>query len=98
MKLCENSDKTKNWKIIFEIKPKLRATFSSCVIKIKLFIIFSNHEGDMLVAKFLPSKQVAYVSYNGMEIPKYQFEVSSLNMMIAIYYSNGASQRGFVIF
>lgn len=33
----------------------------------------------MLVAKVLPSKQVAYVSHNGMEIPKYQFEVSSTN-------------------
>lgn len=33
------------------------------------------HEGNQLVAKVIPSKQIAYVSYNGQEIPKYSFEV-----------------------
>lgn len=31
----------------------------------------------MLVAKVLPTKQIAYVCHNGMEIPKYSFEVSA---------------------
>lgn len=39
--------------------------------------IFSHHEGDLLVAKVLPTKQVAYVCKDGQEIPKYQFEVSN---------------------
>lgn len=33
------------------------------------------HEGDQLPAKVIPSKQVAYVSFNGQEIPKYSYEV-----------------------
>ncbi|ETN61198.1 hypothetical protein AND_007147 [Anopheles darlingi] len=33
------------------------------------------HEGDQLPAKVLPTKQIAYVSHNGMEIPKHSFEV-----------------------
>lgn len=37
----------------------------------------SHHEGDLLVAKVLPTKQVSYVSHNGMEVAKYQFEVSN---------------------
>ncbi|XP_055690904.1 uncharacterized protein LOC129794238 [Lutzomyia longipalpis] len=33
------------------------------------------HEGDQLPAKVIPSKQIAYVSHNGQEIPKHHFEV-----------------------
>lgn len=33
------------------------------------------HEGDQLPAKVMPSKQIAYVSHNGQEIPKHHFEV-----------------------
>lgn len=33
------------------------------------------HEGDLIPAKVIPSKNVAYVSYNGMEVQKHQFEV-----------------------
>ncbi|XP_055606537.1 uncharacterized protein LOC129754466 [Uranotaenia lowii] len=33
------------------------------------------HEGDQLPAKVIPSKQIAYVSFNGQEIPKHSFEV-----------------------
>lgn len=36
------------------------------------------HEGDQLPAKVIPSKQAAYVSHNGVEIYKSNFEVSSL--------------------
>lgn len=34
------------------------------------------HESDLLPANVFPSKQVAYVSYNGEEIQKHQFEVT----------------------
>lgn len=33
------------------------------------------HEGDHLVAKVIPSKQAAYVAYNGQEIFKNAFEI-----------------------
>lgn len=33
------------------------------------------HEGDLLPCKVLPSKKVAYVAYNGAEIPKHSFEI-----------------------
>ncbi|KAL7015574.1 hypothetical protein ACKWTF_016529 [Chironomus riparius] len=33
------------------------------------------HEGDLIPAKVLPSKNIAYVSYNGQEIPKHSYEV-----------------------
>lgn len=33
------------------------------------------HEGDLIPAKVIPSKNVAYVPYNGQEIQKHQFEV-----------------------
>lgn len=33
------------------------------------------HEGDQLPAKVMPSKQVAYISFNGQEIPKHSYEM-----------------------
>ncbi|KAJ6643770.1 hypothetical protein Bhyg_08735 [Pseudolycoriella hygida] len=33
------------------------------------------HDGDLIPAKVIPSKNVAYVSYNGVEVQKHQFEV-----------------------
>jgi len=33
------------------------------------------HMGDLVPAKVMPSKNVAYISYNGEEVPKHQFEV-----------------------
>lgn len=35
-----------------------------------------SHEGDLLPAKVLPTKNVAYVSHGGNEIRKQEFEVS----------------------
>jgi hypothetical protein len=35
------------------------------------------HEGEQCVVKVIPSKQIGYISFNGQEIPKYQFEVRS---------------------
>lgn len=34
------------------------------------------HEGDMIPAKVMPSKQIAYVPYGGAEIPKHDYQVS----------------------
>lgn len=33
------------------------------------------HEGEQLIAKVIPSKQVGYVCTNGQEIPKYNYEI-----------------------
>lgn len=33
------------------------------------------HEGDMIPCKVIPSKQVAYVSHNGFEIAKHNFDI-----------------------
>lgn len=33
------------------------------------------HEGDLVPAKVIPSKQVAYIPFNGQEIPKYDYHV-----------------------
>lgn len=33
------------------------------------------HEGDMIPAKVIPSKQIAYVPFGGSEIPKYDYQV-----------------------
>lgn len=33
------------------------------------------HNGEQLPAKIIPKMEVAYISYNGIEIPKYQFDV-----------------------
>ncbi|XP_063699510.1 uncharacterized protein LOC134830077 isoform X2 [Culicoides brevitarsis] len=41
----------------------------------QIFVGRAFHEGDLIPAKVIPSKQVAYVSYNGSEIAKYDFEM-----------------------
>lgn len=41
----------------------------------QIFVGRSYHEGDLLPAKVIPSKNVAYISHAGNEIPKHQFEV-----------------------
>jgi Protein of unknown function (DUF3421) len=33
------------------------------------------HEGEQVIVKVIPSKQIGYISFNGQEVPKYQFEV-----------------------
>lgn len=33
------------------------------------------HEGDMIPAKVIPSKQVAYVPFSGSEVTKYEYQV-----------------------
>lgn len=35
-----------------------------------------SHDGDLIPAKVMPTKNIAYVSHGGNEIPKQQYEVS----------------------
>ena len=37
------------------------------------------HEGDMIPAKVIPDKNIAYVCWNGEEHPKTSYEVRSIN-------------------
>lgn len=41
----------------------------------QIYVGRTYHEGDILPAKVIPSKNVAYVSHGGNEISKHQFEV-----------------------
>jgi hypothetical protein len=41
----------------------------------QIFVGRAAHEGDLIPCKVIPSKQVAYVSYNGSEISKHNFEI-----------------------
>lgn len=41
----------------------------------EIYVGRSYHAADLLPAKVIPSKKIAYISYAGDEIPKDQFEV-----------------------
>lgn len=47
------------------------------------------HEGDQLPAKIIPSKQACYVSHNGLEIFKPNFELLSGHGFTWVGSSNG---------
>jgi len=55
------------------------------------------HEGDMLPAKVIPSKQACYVSYNGMEVFKHHFEYLCGNGLTWVGSSNGHVPDGAVM-
>lgn len=40
-----------------------------------IFVGRAYHEGDTIPAKVIPSKNAAYIPYNGQEVLKHQFEV-----------------------
>lgn len=44
------------------------------------------HEGDMLPAKVIPDKHVAYVCYNGEEHSKHDFEVSKMWKIVFFFF------------
>ncbi|XP_043507803.1 uncharacterized protein LOC122527572 [Frieseomelitta varia] len=48
------------------------------------------HEGDMLPAKVIPDKSVAYVCHNGEEHPKHDFEVLAQGEFAWEFCSNGS--------
>jgi len=54
------------------------------------------HEGDMLPAKVIPSKQACYISHNGMEIFKPNYELLSGAGFTWIGSSNGHAPAGAV--
>lgn len=41
----------------------------------QIFVGRASHEGDMIPCKVIPTKQVAYVSHNGSEISKHNFDI-----------------------
>lgn len=41
-----------------------------------IFVGRAYHDGDMIPAKVIPAKQIAYVSYQGREIMKHSYEVN----------------------
>lgn len=45
----------------------------------------SHHSGDLLPAKVIPSKNAAYVCYNGEEILVDQFEVNKIKIIRTHY-------------
>lgn len=62
-----------------------------------LFVGKAYHEGDQVPAKVIPSKQIAYISYNGQEIPKHQFEVLCNGNTSWVPSSFGAVPHGAVV-
>lgn len=41
----------------------------------RIYVGRAFHEGDWLIAKVIPGKRMAHISYNGEEIPKERFQV-----------------------
>jgi hypothetical protein len=54
-----------------------------------LYVGRAFHDGDQLPAKVIPSKQIAYVCHNGLEIPKHQYEALTGIGFTWIASSNG---------
>lgn len=54
------------------------------------------HEGDQIPAKVMPSKQAAYISHNGMEIFKHNYEILSGTGFTWVGSSNGHTPAGAV--
>ena len=61
-----------------------------------IFVGRAHHESDHLVAKVIPDKQIAYVSYDGREIPKHNFEVLCHGNVQWVHSSNGQVIRNAV--
>uniref|UniRef100_A0A182RGT8 DUF3421 domain-containing protein n=1 Tax=Anopheles funestus TaxID=62324 RepID=A0A182RGT8_ANOFN len=59
----------------------------------KIYVGRAFHKGDMLPAKVIPRNKVAYVSYNGIEIAKKDFEVLRNGSFEWINASKGAVPR-----
>lgn len=47
------------------------------------------HENDLLPAKIIPDKQLAFVSFDGCEIPKTEFEVLRSGDFVWEFATNG---------
>lgn len=51
----------------------------------QIYVGRAYHEGDLIPAKVIPSKQVAYVPHGGQEIPKNEYQVSSNENLTLIF-------------
>ncbi|XP_012263528.1 natterin-3-like isoform X2 [Athalia rosae] len=54
-----------------------------------IFVGRAFHQGDMLPAKVIPEKHIAYVSWGGEEHPKHEFEVLCQGEFSWEFCSNG---------
>lgn len=52
------------------------------------------HGNDMLPAKVIPDKQVAFISFDGVEIPKLEFEVLRTGDFVWEFACNGDVPEG----
>lgn len=55
------------------------------------------HENDLLPAKVIPDKEMAFVSFDGEEIPKTEFEVLRSGDFVWEFASNGEIPRGAIV-
>ena len=60
----------------------------------QLFIGRADHMGDMLPAKVMPDKQIAFVCYQGQEVMKEEFEVLVRADFVWEFASNGTVPDG----
>lgn len=44
------------------------------------------HEGDMIPAKVIPEKNVAYVAWGGQEHPKHSYEVRAIFKIFILFF------------
>lgn len=60
----------------------------------QIYVGRASHEGDLIPCKVIPSKQIAYVSQNGSEISKHNFEVLTGSNVSWIRDRNGSVPPG----
>lgn len=61
-----------------------------------MYVGRASHEGDQITAKVMPCKKAAYVSYNGVEIFKQNFEVLVGTGFKWVAANNGQTPAGAV--
>lgn len=55
------------------------------------------HENDLLPAKVIPDKEMAFVSFDGEEIPKHEFEVLRSGEFVWEFATNGDVPRNAIV-
>lgn len=61
-----------------------------------IFVGRAYHEGDMIPAKVIPARNVAYVAYGGREVAKHTYEVLVQKQLLWQFASNGQVPDGAV--
>lgn len=54
------------------------------------------HEGDIVPAKVIPDKNIAYVPYGGEEVPKEVYEVLVTGTFVWEFATNGKTRRNLI--